>query len=295
MHVGVLTGAGVSVAAGIPDFRSPTGMYATLPIDRLTATDREKAAIKADPVMVVDSSMFRKNQFPYLEVRRPFILGTQQRKWRATATHRLFELLAKHGKLTRLFTQNIDGLDYQTSIPADLIVPVHGSLGAVACEWCKAPMDFDEFCEEVRTKVKDIYDVDESAPTESTNIACPSCGKAGVKPTTVLYGSSLPEAFFEHFERDVPTFDLLIIAGTSLTVGPANQVAAQARHCPRVIINNEPVGLELGIEYDNVDETGNAHDVFLRGSCDDVARALIHELGWADESNRNQIQIQTTR
>ena len=70
------------------------------------------------------------NAFPYLEVRRPFILGTAQQKWKATISHHVFDLLHQLGKLTRLYTQNIDGLDFQV-VPRDKIVPVHGSLGTV--------------------------------------------------------------------------------------------------------------------------------------------------------------------
>jgi hypothetical protein len=52
----------------------------------------------------------------YLEVRRPFILGTQQHQWKATIAHRFVELLEKNtNKLTRVYTQNIDGLDFQCS------------------------------------------------------------------------------------------------------------------------------------------------------------------------------------
>lgn len=131
----MLTGAGVSCAAGIPDFRSPGGMYSTLRPELITATASQRAAMAADPVSVVERSMFLSNPFPYLEVRRPFILGTQEQRWRATISHHFIELLhAKAGKLTRLYTQNIDGLDFQTSLPPELIVPVHGSMGSVACE-----------------------------------------------------------------------------------------------------------------------------------------------------------------
>ena len=93
--------------------------------------------MRQDPITVVMKDMFFQNAFPYLEVRRPFILGTRARKWKATLSHRFAELLHKRtGKLTRLYTQNIDGLDYQCELPSDKIVAVHGSIGRVACEGC---------------------------------------------------------------------------------------------------------------------------------------------------------------
>ena len=131
-RVVVLTGAGVSCAAGIPDFRSPGGMYDTLRPELITASPQERAAMARDPTAVVLKDMFLQNQFPYHEVRRPFILGTQRQQWKATLFHRFLEVLDNKGKLLRLVTQNIDGLDFQTNISPDRICACHGSVGRAA-------------------------------------------------------------------------------------------------------------------------------------------------------------------
>ena len=188
----VLTGAGASTGAGIPDFRSPGGMYDSLRPELITATEAQRKRMRMDPVNVVMKDMFFQNQFPYLEVRRPFILGTQQQQWKATLTHWFMRFLEEEGLLKRLFTQNIDGLDYQTGISRELVTNVHGSLARVSCEGCGYEMPFDDFCAQVRTNVKDIYRTDPTAPAESSNINCPRCNAPLVKPNTVLFGSSLP-------------------------------------------------------------------------------------------------------
>ena len=126
----VLSGAGICVASGIPDFRSPGGMYDTLQPNLITAQPWQRQLMEADPTYVVERQMFFSNPFPYLEVRRPFILGTRDQKWKATLAHRFIELLhEKTDKLTRVYTQNIDGLDHQcTNIPKEKIVNVHGTI-----------------------------------------------------------------------------------------------------------------------------------------------------------------------
>ena len=154
--IAFLTGAGVSVASGIPDFRSPGGMYDTLKPELLTATPYEKQLMGLDPTYVVAWDVFQNNAFPYLEVRRPFILGTRDHTWKATIAHRFAELLhTKTNKLTRVYTQNIDGLYSQCeSIPEEKIVNVHGTISQTACEGCGFEMNFEEFCNLVETNKK---------------------------------------------------------------------------------------------------------------------------------------------
>jgi NAD+-dependent protein deacetylase sirtuin 2 len=211
----MLTGAGVSVASGIPDFRSPGGMSSTLRPELLSATQTEREALKHDPTLVVSWNLFRHTPLPYMEVRRPFILGSQNEQWKATIAHRFAELLhtktmkkkakennnignKEESKLTRVYTQNIDGLYHQCEdLPSSKVVNVHGSISNVACEGCGSSMDFDVCNDKVRAQIKDIYNIDLNAPAESTTISCQDCDEALVKPTTLLFGHDLPSKFFE--------------------------------------------------------------------------------------------------
>lgn len=280
-----LTGAGVSTGAGIPDFRSPGGMYDSLRPELLTATETQRRMMRADPVHVVTREMFFQNQFPYMEVRRPFILGVQSQQWKATLSHWFMKFLEEEGLLKRVFTQNIDGLDYQTGIKRQLVTNVHGSIANVSCEGCGREVPFDVFCQKVKTQIKDIYNVDPTAPKESSEIRCPACNKALVKPNTVLFGSSLPGAFFEELPQ-LDEADLLIVAGTSLVVSPANSVVNYVPStCCRLIVNKEPVGQDLGIRYGS----WAVQDVWTgEKSCDEAFMELIQLLGWQEKVKRIQ-------
>ena len=196
--------------------------------------------------------------------------------------HHFAKLLhTKTGKLTRVNTQNIDGLTNAVDLPDEKVISVHGNIGKASCECCGEDMDFNAFCGEVEEKIKDIYNPD-NGPKESKPIYCEPCGKATVKPKTVLFGSSLPSEFFECAEQDLPSTDLLIVAGTSLVVSPANSLVYNVPETTqRVIINNEPVGRELGIDYG----TNPERDFFAQGKCDNVFLDLICELGWLQDLN----------
>ena len=278
----VLAGAGISVSSGIPDFRSAnTGLYDTLRPELLTASEVDRALIGDDPTLALDKGMFLENPLPCLELKRSFILGTQERRWRATLAHRFVELLhTKLGKLTRWYTQNIDGLELQTSIPREKIVNVHGSMGAAACEVCGAEMDFDEFCSRVRTDIKDISGGDAEAPSRSTPIDCPRCDNPTMKPSIVLFRSSLPREFHVRCQQDLPECDLLIIMGTSLTVAPANSLVYRVPTTSlRLVMNNEMVGRRLGIDY----EDDSVRDVWASGYTDQSCLDLAERLGWLDD------------
>ena len=279
----VLAGAGMSVSSGIPDFRSAgVGLYDTLQPDLLTASELERELISEDPTLALDKGMFLRNPLPMLELKRDFILGTHQSRWKATIAHRFVELLhTKLGKLTRLYTQNIDGLELQCKgLPKEKVVNVHGSMGQAACEICDTEVDFDEFCSKIRSSVKDITGQCVDAPTESRPIACDVCGRPAVKPTIVLFRGSMPKEFHERTGEDLGDCDLLIIMGTSLTVSPANSLVYRIPStCLRLIVNNQKVGRGLGIDYSE----NSIRDVFAHGHSDEMCLDLIDKLGWLDD------------
>ena len=274
-----LTGAGCSVAAGIPDFRSPGGMYDTLRPELLTATEADRDVMRRDPTWVVNKELFTRNQFPYCELRRPFIVGIAESKWKPTAGHYFFKIAHDKGILHRLYTQNIDGLDHALGLPPAKVVSVHGTMGKIRCEACGAPGPDggspQAFAALVRSHIKDIYKQDPAAPAESTPINCEACGKPQLKPATVLYGGAMPQEFFAacdaDFDGDAPAApDMMIVAGTSLQVFPAASLPGKMPPgAPVVLVNKEPVGMP-GM-------------IFLQGACDEQLLWLCAAVGWLDD------------
>ena len=277
----------MSVASGIPDFRSSNGLYATLEATKLTATPEQIEQIQNDPSFSLDQHLFMENPLPCLEVNREFILGVRERRWKATLAHRFVEFLRTKvensdggGKLVRLYTQNIDGLEDQCQgIGHQRRIAVHGSMDEAECASCHATMNFDVFCDKVRNQIKDITARDPLAPKASTPIICENCGAPTVKPSIVLFRSRLPEVFFQNVPNDVKDIDLLLVLGTSLAVAPANSLVMRIpKSSMRVLMNREPVGWHLGLDYN-----ANDRDYFAEGNCENTALDFMEKLGWLDD------------
>jgi NAD+-dependent protein deacetylase sirtuin 2 len=103
-----------------------------------------------------------------------------------------------------------------------------------------------------------------------------------VKPRTVLFGRSLPEEFWDRVHDDCQHCDVLIVAGTSLVVAPANMLVQMVPpSCVRVVANLEPVGAELGVDAYGLQPS--SRDGFMEGPTDETFLQLIQELGWIDD------------
>lgn len=278
----ILAGAGMSVESGIPDFRSANGMYATMDASKLSCDVMQQLQIQADPASALDKPLFMNNPRPCLELMRDFLLGMRRSRWKATLAHRFVELLhSKTGKLARLYTQNIDCLEDQCeAFDLSKRIAVHGSMDRAECANCKYEgMTYEDFCDNVQTNVKDISGQDADAPRESSGIQCPRCRHYTMKPAIVLFREGLPDEFFQNVPSDVTDVDLLIVIGTSLKVAPANSLVWRVpRSAMRVLINREPVGEHLGLDFDD-----SERDYFAEGNCDEVCLELMQELGWLDD------------
>lgn len=241
----VMTGAGISTSAGIPDFRSPdTGLYANLARLNLPY-----------PEAVFDISFFRNNPLPFYTLAHELYPG----RYRPTISHSFVRLLSDKGLLLKLFTQNIDCLDRQAGVPEDKIVEAHGSFAHNHCVECKS-----SFSDDLMRQAVSKHDV--------PRCLTPQCNGL-VKPDIVFFGEQLPEGFQQN--RSLPSSaDLCIVMGTSLTVQPfASLPGLCSEGVPRVLVNLERVG-GLGSRPD---------DVLLLGDCDAGVRRLAAALGWEKE------------
>lgn len=259
----VMTGAGISTAAGIPDFRSPgTGLY-----DNLQKYDLPH------PQAVFDIKFFRSNPEPFFMLAKELYPGS----FKPTISHYFIKLLSDKELLLRNYTQNIDTLERVAGVPQEKLVEAHGSFHTAHCLDC-----VKEYSHEW---VKDEIFADRT-PT------CPDC-KGVVKPDIVFFGESLPPVFHRCVPKDMPKCDLLIVMGTSLVVQPfCSLIDKVPATTPRLLINKEKCGNQpdffsllmggpaSGFQFDSED---NYRDVMWQGTTDDGCVALAELLGWKDE------------
>ncbi|KAH3952432.1 hypothetical protein HBI56_133690 [Parastagonospora nodorum] len=270
----VIAGAGISVSAGIPDFRSATGLFNSL---------KKEHKLKSSGKDLFDASVYQDDNSTSTFHDMVRTLSQHTKSAQPTAFHHLLATLAQEGRLMRLYTQNVDGIDtslppLSTQIPFPKkgpwpkTVQVHGGLDYMVCSKCHdlAPFDADMF----------------SGPTPPP---CPTCvendnvrlvadkrshGIGRLRPRMVLYNEHNPddEAIGSCAAADMRLRpDAVIVAGTTLKVPGVRRIAREMCKIVRdrkdgvaVWINNDPE--PLGKELEDV------WDLVVKGPCDEVAR-----------------------
>jgi len=195
----VLTGAGLSTESGIPDFRSPGGLYSQIDPMEYLSTD----ALYDHP------ARFWKY---FGEVFAP---ATEKQP---NAGHIALARLEEAGFVGLIATQNIDGLHDKAG--SRLVLELHGHLRTCRCEHCSTSHTLRECLAQLERRPEPL---------------CKACARR-VRPDVVLFGDMLPRDFTEALDV-VHEAPFLLVVGSSLTVSPANSLAFEAQRL--VIINRD--------------------------------------------------------
>ncbi|HZT47234.1 MAG TPA: Sir2 family NAD-dependent protein deacetylase [Hyphomicrobiaceae bacterium] len=202
------TGAGISTESGIPDYRSPGGIWT-----------------KYRPIEFGDflaSAEARRETW-----RRKFITDETLRKATPNAGHRALARLVEQGKMPAIVTQNIDGLHQASGVPDDKVIELHGNATYAACLDCRKRYELDW--------VREIFAVDERLPL------CTACGGM-IKTATISFGQAMPEDAMQRAQEVTLSADLFIVLGSSLVVYPAAgfPIMAKRNGARLVIVNRDP-------------------------------------------------------
>ena len=206
-RVAIFTGAGISTESGVPDFRSPGGIWSRLsPIDFkdfLRSEDLRREAWR------------RK-----IEIDRDMQVAEPNRGHRAVAA-----LLAQ-GKAQAVITQNIDGLHQRSGIPDEAVIELHGNGTYARCLECG-----------LRHELAPIV----AAFTREDRLpVCEDCGGI-VKSATISFGQAMPQAAMQRAQQEAMACDVCLVLGSSLLVYPAAGIPRIARRngARLVIVNRE--------------------------------------------------------
>ncbi|MEK7714281.1 MAG: NAD-dependent deacylase [candidate division NC10 bacterium] len=210
----VFTGAGVSTESGIPDFRSPGGVWDRYDPSELTYQN------------FVGSLTGRRKYWEVGRATYPVI-----RAAKPNPAHLALAELHRMGRLDCCITQNVDNLHQAAGLPPEKVIELHGNATRARCLECGAAFTRDE--------VHEWLAVGDDVPV------CPACGGI-VKPATVLFGEAMPAREVEEAERRSRASDLFVVVGSSLVVYPAAYMPVHAKQAGAtlVIVNLAPTPLD---------------------------------------------------
>ena len=225
------TGAGLSTESGIPDFRSPGGLWSNnMPIyfdDFVRSADMRREAW-----------------------RRKFAMEDSFAGASPSRGHVAIAHLVRIGRVSHVITQNIDNLHQESGVPADQIIELHGNGSYAKCLDCQSRHEI--------AWVKQNFDETGDPP---------DCGQCGglVKAATISFGQAMPEAEMERAQAATLACDLFVAMGSSLVVFPAAGFPIQAkRNGSRLaIVNREPTDLDDLADLVVHDEIGDVMEPLL--------------------------------
>jgi len=208
----LFTGAGISTESGIPDFRSPGGIWTKYrPVDFDAFLGSEEARREA--------------------WRRKFATDQTIRDARPNRGHRAVAALIRQERASAVITQNIDGLHQASGVPEKQVIELHGNTTYALCLDCRERYEIEALRLEFERSDEPPY--------------CGSCGGL-VKTATISFGQPMPEGAMRRARAETLAADLFVVAGSSLVVYPAAGFPQLAKRSGAVlvIINREPTALD---------------------------------------------------
>jgi NAD-dependent deacetylase len=204
----VFTGAGISTESGIPDFRSPGGIWTKM------------MPIYYDEF--VRSAEARRESW-----KRRFEMEGTWTTVKPNAGHNAVADLVARGIVSHVITQNIDNLHQDSGIPAEKVIELHGNTRYAKCLECGDRME--------------IVDIRKHFEEKGEPPDCPACGGI-VKTATISFGQAMPELEMERANRATLGCDLFLVLGSSLVVFPAAgfPLLAKRAGAKLAILNREP-------------------------------------------------------
>ena len=215
-NIVVFTGAGISTESGIPDFRSPGGIWT-----------------KMQPIMFQD---FMSSEDSQLESwKRKFVIDQDMKIAKPNIGHEVIAKLFSLNKISYVLTQNIDNLHHDSGIPSNRIIELHGNSTYAKCLDCQKRYELD-YIKKFLEKKNNNY----SYPPK-----CLDCNGI-IKSATISFGQPMPEKEMKIAEKASINCDLFIAIGSSLKVYPAAGLPILARKngAKLVILNREPTELD---------------------------------------------------
>lgn len=211
-HVVFFTGAGISTESGIPDFRSPGGVWT-----------------KMQPIYYQDfiaSEETRREAW-----RRRFSNHDGWVGAEPNAGHRAVARLIADGRAAAVITQNVDNLHQASGVPEDKVIELHGNSTYATCLSCHVRY-------ELAALEQEFHNTDSVAP-------CARCGGI-IKSATISFGQQMPALPMQRAHEQTMLCDLFVVLGSSLSVFPAADFPLRARQkgAALVIVNRDPTQMD---------------------------------------------------
>ncbi|MFL6620228.1 MAG: SIR2 family NAD-dependent protein deacylase [Povalibacter sp.] len=211
-HAVFFTGAGISTESGIPDFRSPGGVWSRM-----------------QPISFQDfvgSEEKRRESWGRRFSNHDGWVGAQP-----NSGHLAIAQLVKQGKAACVITQNVDNLHQLSGVPEDKVIELHGNATYASCLKCHTRYELE--------------DIEREFTTTGNVDACKQCGGI-IKSATISFGQQMPAVPMQRAHEQTMQSDLFIVLGSSLSVFPAAEFPLLARQngAALVIVNRDPTEMD---------------------------------------------------